>query len=285
MKRLDAAAVDRVLYPLVATTLLLAALLVWKRTYEASCLALVSPGLVLLAVFYGLLEYRLERKRFALEYYLDRRSPWRGRFQGSWIPAVFSLAAAVPLAIFLVVFVALSQPTDWLFLAAAAVLAPLLFVGLSIWPGRHFRREGGEDGRGVAVAEILTARLAGWVLLSLIAAAYVYVNYGLIPGPAHIYPDSLQLTVEAFMAPVRSACPAVEGGLQAAAWIDGVLWYLVTGAATAPWIPDAIIVIVWTGFFLNTVLAIVGLFRGLEGAILAAWRIAGRTRGGTTDAG
>ena len=285
MKRLDAAAVDRVLYPLVATTLLLAALLVWKRTYEASCLALVSPGLVLLAVFYGLLEYRLERKRFALEYYLDRRSPWRGRFRGSWIPAVFSLAAAVPLAIFLVVFVALSQPTDWLFLAAAAVLAPLLFVGLSIWPGRHFRREGGEDGRGVAVAEILTARLAGWVLLSLIAAAYVYVNYGLIPGPAHIYPDSLQLTVEAFMAPVRSACPAVEGGLQAAAGIEGVAWFLVTGAATVPWIPDAIIVIVWTGFFLNTVLAIVGLFRGLEGAILAAWRIAGPTRGGTTDAG
>ena len=151
----DAGAVDRVLYPLVATTLLLAVLLVWRRTYEQSCLALVLPGLVYLAVFYRLLEYRLERKHFALDYYLDHRSPWRGKFQESWIPAVFSLVAAVPLAVFPVVFVALSEPTDWLFLASASVLAPCLFVGRSIWPGRHFRRERREDGRGVAVAELI----------------------------------------------------------------------------------------------------------------------------------
>ena len=71
------------------------------------------------------------------------------------------------------------------------------------------------------------------------------------------------------MAPVRSACPAVEGGLRVAARIDGVLWYVVTGAATEPWIPHGIAVVAWVGFFLNTVLAIVGLLRGLEGP---SWR-------------
>ena len=285
VKSPDAASVDRFLYPLVATTLVLGVLVVWQRTYEQSCLALVSPGLVYLAIFYGLLEYRLERKRFALDYYLDHRSPWRGKFRGSWIPTVFSLVVAAPLAVFLVVFVALSRSTDWLFLATAAVLAPFLFVGLSIWPGRHFRHEGGEDGRGAAVAEILTARLAGWGLLGLTAVSYVYINYGMIPVPAHIYPDSLQLTVEAFTAPVRSACPAVEAGLQVAAGIEGVAWFLVTHAATTQLIPDGIRVIVWIGFFLNTALAMVGFLRGLEGAILVAWRIAGRGRGGAMDAG
>ena len=280
-----AASVDRLLYPLVAATLVLGVLLVWQRTYEQSCLALVSPGIVYLAVFYGLLEYRLERKRFALDYYLDHRSPWRGKLRGSWIPAIVSLLAAVPLAVLLVVFVALSRSTDWLFLASATVLAPFLFVGLSIWPGRHFRRDGGGGSQGIAVAEILTARLAGWVLLGLIATSYVYVNYRMVPGPAQIYPDSLLLTAEAFTAPVRSACPAVEDGLRVAAWIDGVLWYVVTRADTASSIPDGLTVIVWVGFFLNTVLSMVGLLRGLEGAILAAWRIAGRTRGGMTDAG
>ncbi|MDE0081756.1 MAG: hypothetical protein OXT72_03800 [Gammaproteobacteria bacterium] len=285
MKPSDATAVDRFLYPLVASTLLLGVLVVWQRTYEQSCLALVSPGLVYLAVFCGLLEYRLERKRFALDYYLDHRSPWRGKFQGSWVPAVVSLVAAVPLALFLVVFVALSEPTDWLFLSSASVLAPILFVGLSIWPGRHFRRGEGEDSRGIAVAEILTARLAGWGLLGLIAGSYAYINYRMIPIPAHIYLDSLQLTVEAFTAPVRSACPAVAGGLEVAAGIDGVAWFLVARAATTRWIPDGISVIVWIGFFLNAALAMVGFLRGLEGSILAAWRIAGRTRRGPTDAG
>ncbi len=283
MKLPGVASVDGFLYPLVATALLLGVVLLWQRTYEQSCLALASPGLVYAAISYGLLEYRLERKRFVLEYYLDRRSSWRRWFRGSWLPVVISMVAALPLAIFLVVFAALSRSTDWLFLASAAALAPFLFVRLSIWPGRHFRRDIGEAGRGIAVADILTARLAGWLLLALLAFTYVYFNYR-IPGPAYIYPDSLQLTVEAFTARVGSACPVVDRGLNAAAGIEGISWYVVTHAATAPWIPDGIMVVVWVGFFLNAALAFTGFVRGLEGSILAAWRVVAPNRRGVTDA-
>ena len=282
MKLSDIASVDRFLYPLVATSLPLGALLIWQSTYEQSCLALASPALVYIAICYGLLEYRLERKRFALDYWLNRRSSWRRWFRGSWLPVLLSMVAALPLAIFLVVFAALSRSTDWWFLASAAGLAPFLFVRLSIWPGGHFRRDADVDRRGVTVADILTARLAGWVLVALIALAYVYFNYMRISGPWHIYPDSLQLTVDAFTARVHSACPVVQGGLRAAAGIEGISWYLVTGAATAPWMPDGIRVVVWVGFFLNAALATTGFVRGLEGSILVASRIVARNRKGVT---
>ena len=283
MKLPGVARVEGFLYPLVATSLLLGVLLIWQRTYEQSCLALASPGLVYIAISYGLLEYRMERKRFALDYYLDRRSSWRRWFRGSWLPVLISMVVALPLTIFLLAFVALSRSTDWLFLASAAVLAPVLFVRLSIWPGRHFRRDPGEGGRRAAVADVLTARLAGWLLLALVALTYVYFNYTRITGPAYIYPDSLQLTVEAFTARVRSACPVVDGGLRAAAGIEGISWYLVTWAATAPWIPDGIKVVVWVGFFLNAAVAFTGFIRGLEGSILAAWRMVAPKRQGVTD--
>ena len=275
--------VDRFLQPLVATTLLLGLLILWDGTYDQSCAALVSPALVYVAILYGLLEYRLERKRFAVDYYLDRRSTWRRRLRGTWVPVLVSMASALPLAVFLAVFVALSRPTDWLLLAAAVVAAPPLFEGTSRWPGRHFRRDVGAGGRGVAVADILSARLAGWVLLALIAVAYVYFNYMVIGGPPYIYPDSLQLTVEAFMAGVYSACPVVDSGLRAAAGIEGIAWYVVTGTALAAWMPDGIRVVVWIGFFLNVALAIAGFVRGLEGSILAAKQIVGRNRKEATD--
>lgn len=274
----EIARVDRLLQPLVGTTLLLGLLLLWQRTYDHSCVALTSPGLVYVAIFYGLLEYRLERKRFAVDYYLDGRSSWRRRLRGTWLPVVISMVAALPLAVFLVIFAALSRPSDWLFLAAAAVAAPFLFNRISRWPGRHFRRDADEGGRGVAVADILSARLAGWVLLALVAVAYVYFNYMVIGGPPYIYPDSLQLTVEAFTAGVQSACPMVDDGLRAAAALEGSSWYVVTGAATAWWTPDGIRLAVWIGFFLNAALAIAGFVRGLEGCMLAAWRIGARNR-------
>ena len=226
--------VDRFLPPLVGTTLLLGLLLLWQRTYDQSCAVLASPALVYLAILYGLLEYRLERKRFAVDYYLDRQSSWRKRLRGRWLPVVVSMVTALPLAVFLVVLAALSRPTDWLFLAAAAVAAPFLFVGISRWPGRHFRRDAGAVGRHVGVADILSARLAGWILLALVAVAYVYFNYMVIGGPPYIYPDSLQMTVEAFTAGVHSACPVVDSGLRAAAGIEGIAWYAVTGTAVAP---------------------------------------------------
>lgn len=278
MKLPAIAKVDRFLRPLVGTTLLLGLLLLWQRTYDHSCVALTTPVLVYVAILYGLLEYRLERKRFAVGYYLDRRSAWRRRLRGTWLPTVISMVAALPLAVFLVVFAALSQPTDWLFLAAAAVVAPFLFDRISRWPGRHFRRDASGGVRGIAVADILSARLAGWVLLALIAVAYVYFNYMVIGGPPYIYPDSLQLTVEAFTAGVRSACPVVDDGLRAAAALEGSSWYVVTSAATASWTPNGVRVVVWIAFFLNAALAIAGFVRALEGCILASWRIGAGNR-------
>ena len=283
MKLPALATVDRFLQPLVATTLLLGLLILWDGTYDQSCVALASPLLVYGAIFYGLVQYRLERKRFAVDYYLDRRSSWRRRLRGPWVPRVVSMAAALPLAVFLVVFVALSRPTDWWFLAAAAVVAPFLFEGTSRWPGRHFRRDGGAGGRGVAVADILSARLAGRVLLALIAVLYVYLNYKVIATPPYIYPDSLQLTVEAFRAGVHSACPVADSGLRLVAGIEGIAWYAVTDTAMAPWMPDGIRVVVWIGFFLKVALAITGFVRGLEGTILAAKRIVCRNRKEATD--
>ncbi len=273
MKLPAMATVDRFLPPLVGTTFLLGLLIVWQRTYEQSCVALATPALVYIAIFYGLLEYRLERKRFAVDYYLDRHSSWRRWLRGTWLPTVTSMIVALPLAAFLIVFAALSRPTDWLFLAAAAVVAPFLFDRLSWWPGRHLRHDAGAGGRGISIADILTARFAGWVLLTLTAAAYVYFNYMRIGGPPYIYPDSLQLTVEAFTARVHSACPVVDDGLRAAAAVEGTSWYVVTRAAIAPWMPDGIRLVVWIGFFLNAALAIAGFVRGLEGCLLAARRI------------
>ena len=272
------ATVDRFLYPLVSTTLLLGVLLIWQRTYDQSCAALLSPAFVSAAVFYGLVGYRLERKRFALDYYLDPGSAWRGRFRGSWLPVFISLGVALPLAAIVSVFVALSRPTDWFFLAGAAVTAPFLCDALGRWPGRHLRQGVEIGGLGPSIAEILSVRLAGWVLLALLALAYVYFNYMRIGGPAYIYPDSLQLTVEAFTAHVGSACPVVDSGLRAATAVEGTLWYLVTGAATAAWMPDGIKVVVWFGFFLNAALAMTGFVRGLEGSILAIWRVVPRIR-------
>ena len=118
----------------------------------------------------------------------------------------------------------------------------------------------------------------------LIAVAYVYFNYMVIGGPPYIYPDSLQLTVEAFTAGVRSACPVVDAGLRAAATLEGSSWYAgdprgdrVRGRPTGLWL------VVWIGFFLNVALAITGFVRGLEGSILAAKRIVGRIRKEATD--
>lgn len=272
------ATVDRFLQPLVGTTLLLGFLLLWQRTHDHSCVALASPALVYVAILYGLLEYRLERKRFAVDYYLDRESSLRRQLRGTWLPVVTSMVAALPLAVFLVVFAALSRPTDWLFLAAAAVVAPFLFERIARWPGRHFRRDASGDDQRITVADILSARLAGWVLLALIAAAYVYFNYMVIGGPPYIYPDSLQRTVEAFTAGVQSACPVVDDGLRAAAALEGSSWYLVTSAATASWTPNGVRVVVWIAFFLNAALAIAGFVRGLEGCMLAAWRIGAGNR-------
>ena len=169
-------AVDRVVHALFACVLFLTVLFLWQRTHERSCLALAFPILSFLAVFGGLLEHRLERKRFVVDYYLDSGSPLRRRLRRSGLSVLISLAAALPLATFLAVFAARSRPADWLFFCAAAAVAPLLFNGLSIWPGCHFRRDGDEGGRRGAVADVLAARTAGTLLLAALAVVYVYAS-------------------------------------------------------------------------------------------------------------
>ena len=278
--------VDRLLHLLCASTLLLGLLFVWEVSYEGSCWALAAPGLVYVSIFYGLLAHRLERKRFAVNFYIDRQSPWRKRLRGWWLPMMTGLVAALPLVVVLVVFVALSHSTDWIFLVAATAVAPLLFAGASIWPGRHIRRDADADGRAPTVADILAGRLAGWVLLVLLAGAYAYFNYTRIPGPGQdIFPASLQHTVAAFAEPVSSQCSIVESGLRAAAAFEGISWWLVAHAAVVSWMPQGIKVLVWAAFFLNIALAFGGFVRGLEGFVLVARRVACFNRDGETDVG
>ena len=272
-------AVDRVVHALFACVLFLTVLFLWQRTHERSCLALAFPLLTFLAVFGGLLEHRLERKRFVVDYYLDSESSLRRRLRRSGLSVLISLAAALPLATLLAVFAARSRPADWLFFCAAAAVAPLLFNGLSVWPGRHFRRGGDEGGRRAAVADVLAARLAGTLLLAALAVVYVYASYYLIPVPGQdIFPDSLERTVEAFSAQGGSACPVVDDALRLTAQIEGLSWYFVTTAATAPWMHDGMGLLLWVGFFLNMAMVFGGFVRGLEGSILLALRPVQRYR-------
>ena len=264
---------DRAVHSLFGCVLFLTVLFLWHRSYERSCLALVFPALIYLTVFSGLLEHRLERKRFAVDYYLDRRSSLHRRLQRTTLPVPISLTAALPLAAFLVVFAARSRPTDWLFFCGAATVAPLLFNAVSGWPGRHFRRSDRGDTKHNALRDILAARIAGTLVLAGIAGSYVYASYYLIPAPGKdIFPGSLERTLEAFSVRARSACPIVEDTLLVATQLEGLSWYFVTTAATSAWMDDGVILLLWTGFFLNAAMAFGGFIRGLEGSILLACR-------------
>ena len=277
--------VDSLLGPLAATTGLLGVLLLWARTYEQSCVALASPGLVYIAVFWGLLEYRLERRRFAIEYYLDSSSSWRRWLRRWWLPAAISLVAAFPLAALLSVFAALARAADWLFLAGASLLAPMLFTRLAVWPGRHFRRAAG-GGILDGPAMILTSRLTGRLLLALVVVVYVYSNYSVFLAPPNIFPGDPMLTGHTFAKEVRSACPVVETGLRAAAWFDGAAWSVVNDTATTERMPEGLMMIAWGALFLNAALAMTGFVCGLEGVMLLTWRVAAGTRAtGATDSG
>lgn len=274
MSSKSVSAVDRVVHALCACVLFLTVLFLWQRTHERSCLALAFPILTVLAIFSGLLEYRLERKRFVVDYYLDQGSSLRRWLRGSGLSVLISLAVALPLAAFLVVFAARSRPSDWLFFCAAAAVAPLLFNVLSIWPGRHFRRDGDEGAARAAVADVLAARMAGTLLLAALAGVYVYASYYLIPVPGQdIFPDSLERTLEAFSLHVGSACPVVDDTMRLAAQVEGLSWHFVTTAATAPWMHDGIRPLLWVGFFLNAAMVFAGFVRGLEGCVLMAWRL------------
>ena len=271
--------VDRLVHSLFACVLFLVILFLWYLSYAGSCFILVLPVLTWLAIFSGLLQSRLERKRFALDYYLDRRSWIHQRLQRRWFSVLFSLSMAGLLATFLVVFVARSRQTDWYFLCATAATAPLLFQVLSTWPGRHLRHDSGDGKLHAAVADLLVARLTGTLLLSGLAVLYVYVNYYLVPVPLGIDPDSPERTLEAFTAGARSACPLVEHVLMIAMQVEGLSWYFVATAATSPWLHDGVGSVLWVAFFLNAAMVFGGFVRGLEGSILLA-RWAARYRNG-----
>ena len=268
----------RLVHALFACVLFLAVLALWRLAHAQFCLALAFPVVAFLVVFWGLLEYRRERKRFAVDYYLDQRSSLWRRLQSSGLSVLISLAAALPLAVFLVVFAALSRPTDWLFFGAATVAAPFLFYALSTWPGRHFRQRGDEENGGVAVADVLAARMAGRLLLAALSIVYIYTSYYLIPVPGEdIFPDSLERTIEAFSRNAGSMCSVVDGTLRLATQIDGLSWYFVTTAATTPWIHDGMPLLLWVGFFLKMAMVLGSFVRGLEGSIFLALRLGQRS--------
>ena len=270
--------VDRIVHSLFACVLFLAVLFLWHQSYAGSCATLVFPGLIWLAIFNGLLQSRLERKRFTVDYYLDRQSFVHRRLQRSWLSVLISLTAAGLLASFLVVFAARARPPDWYFLCAAAATAPLLFHGLSNSLGRHLRRHTGDGRRRTTLADVLLVRMAGRLLLVGLALVYVYVNYYLIPVPSGVAPDSLERTLAAFTVSARSACPLVQDVLLIATQTEGLSWYFVTTAATSEWLHDGVGSLLWVAFFLNAAMVFGGVVRGLEGSILLARAAAARYR-------
>ena len=272
--------IDRLLHSLFASVLFLTVLCLWRLSHEGSCAGLVLPGLIWCAVSYGLLQHRLQRKRFALEFYLDESSGLRELFRRPWLAVTLSLVAAATLAAFLAVFAVLSRPTDWYFLCAAAVAFPLLFVSAVHWPGSHLRPDtrGGVTGpphRGPSLREVLAARIAGWLALAGTLGAYLYFGYYYIPAPGEvIYPGSLERTLHAFAERAGSACPVVDDALLVANRIEGLSWYVVTTMTTAPWMEDAVRPFVWIAFLFNSAMVYGGFIRGLEGAVLLASRAA-----------
>ena len=272
--------IDRLLHSLFACVLFLTVLSLWRLWHAGSCAALVLPGLIGCAISYGLLQHRLQRKRFFLEFYLDESSGIRRLFRRAWLAVTCSLAAAATLAAFLAVFAALSRPSDWYFLCAAAVAFALFFATALRWPGSHLRREtsGGVPGqsyRGPSLREVLAVRIAGWLALAGILGAYLYFSYYYlaVPGDA-IYPGSLERTLQAFAARAGSACPVVDDTLRVANRVEGLSWYVVTTMTTAPWMQDGVRPLVWVGFLFNSAMVFGGFVRGLEGAVLLADRAA-----------
>ena len=88
----------------------------------------------------------------------------------------------------LALFAALARGTDWYFLCAIAVAVPLAFTALRIWPGGHFRQTAGAG--QTVLADILTARLAGWLVFVSVAAGYIYLHGYYLPCPSSPFPSS-----------------------------------------------------------------------------------------------
>ena len=274
--------VDQAIKSLAACVLLLAALFLWNRLHVGSCLALGLPTLVCLAACYGIFIYRLERKRFALQYWLDSRSSLHARLKRHWLTAAISLVLGVSLTGVLALFAALARGTDWYFLCAIAVAVPMAFTALRIWPGGHFRQTAGAC--RTALADILTARLAGWLVFVSVAAGYIYLHSYYLPPPVEplpVEPGALERSLREFAAQAGSACPVVADTLGIAAVFEGLSLHVVTEGTSLPfmnrdlgWLGEPSW-LVWAGFFLNRSVVFVGFIRSLEGALLLACLTAG----------
>ena len=270
--------VERLIRALLACALFLTVLFLWRQWFARSCLALVFPLMLYGAVFYGLLEHRLERRRFALDYYLNVDSTLRNWLRGRSVPVMVSLFLAAPLTALLAVFAALSRPTDWYFLGPVALAAPLVFTLLALWPGGHFRQDTGRGARRVAPADVLEARIAGVLVLAGVVITYWYANYYLIPVPDGIFPGSLEQTLGVFSAAAASRCRHVETILSVAARLDGLVWYSATTAVSSGLVTDGMKGLLWAAFFTKSAMALGGFVQGLNGSILLACRTVGTHR-------
>ncbi len=268
---------DRLLRALLACALLLTLLGLWRLASGGSCGFLVLPLLVWCAISHGLLLYHLQRRRFVLEFYLAAGSHLRRWFRRPAVAVTLSLLKAAGLTAFLSVFVALSDPPDWYFLGAGAILVPLLFVGAGRWPGAHLRDDAADRPAGPSLRDVLAARIAGWVALAGLLGAYVYFGYYWIPVPGDlIHPHSLERTLQAFAGRAGSACPVVADTLSVSTRIEGLAWWLVTTVSSAPWMQDGLRLLLWVGFLGNAALAFGGFVRGLEGAMLLVEHVVAR---------
>ena len=199
MRGLHIGKVDRI-HSLFASVLFLAVLFLWQQSYAGSCATLVFPVLVWLAIFNGLLQSRLERKRFTVDYYLDRRSFVHRRLRAA---------------------VRADQPDrGWTARGVSGCLRRALAPSRSSsapQPRQHPCSSTVCRIRSGAISGV-TPETAGagqhlpppcpygrpaWSVWPSSTSTYY-----LIPVPTGIDPASLERTVEAFSA--RSACPLVE---------------------------------------------------------------------------
>ena len=274
-------AIERTGRGLLASAVLLTVLFFWHRQYASSCLALLVLAPIFAAVFAGLLEHRLERRRFAVEYYLTPESRLRRLFSGLMLPTATSCLLAVPLTAALALFAALSRPTDWYFLGALAVAAPICGTLVGVWPGSHIRRAAK---RRVTTRDILSTRISGWLLFAAGAATYAYANYELIAVPAGIAPGSLDATVINFKEAVSSGCAHIEAAVSLAAHADAISWWLMVAGPRSGVLNDNLIPILWIVFFMKTAMVFGAFMQALNGAILLACRTSsGRRHPGAAE--
>ena len=246
-----------------ACGLFLVILFLWYTLYQFSCLALILPMLMYLAIFYGGLESLLERKNFVLDYYLRRDSSFRQCFQRKRLAVVFCLIVSVPLAWLLMASVVISRPIDWLFFGFVALSYPVVFNILAMRLGKHVRKE---------VENVFAKNISGMLVFVVIAIAYSFTNYYLVPVPGDkIFPNSLEKTLEAFRADAGSQCSRIEDMFLVAAEVEGLSWYLMITASSFL-ASNLIELLLWAVFFFHAATVYFGFVQGLGGSILLTIR-------------